>query len=101
MDHISSSITKLDNNNKTLQGYWGDYPITGTTAVVPPAGYYFASVTGSVDSVIASLQVNGVAYTTDSYLTKTIYAGQWHPFMDKVTSITLTSGTLQAWLKPL
>lgn len=101
MDHISSSITRLDDNNKTIQGYWGDYPITGTTAIIPPTGYYFASVTAQADSVIASLQVNGASYTTDSYLTKTIYSGQWHPFMAKVTSIALTSGVLQAWLKPL
>ena len=44
--------------------------------------------------------VGAVAYIGDSYFNKVLPV-TWHPFTAKVTAITLSSGELQAWLKPL
>jgi hypothetical protein len=85
----------------TLVGKWGDYPIKGTAKVTAPVGFYFASIYVVSDTVVSAAEVSGVAYTGSSYNGLTMPAGIWHPIMAKVTAITLSSGELQAWLKPL
>jgi len=81
-------------------GRHGDFPIQGTVKVVAPTGFYFWSANVIVDATMTAMEVDGVAYTGDSYLNKVLPV-TWHPFTVKVTAITLSSGELQAWLKPL
>ena len=98
---LLSEEVLVDGLNTQL-GAYGDYPITGTVKVTAPAGYYFAGVSCLADAVMTTLATKGgVNYTTDSYLGITLSAGQYHPFTALVTEITLSSGSLQAWLKPL
>jgi hypothetical protein len=98
---LLSEEVLVDGINTQL-GAYGDYPITGVVAVSAPAGYYFAGVSCLTDATITTLAtVGNVSYTTDSYLNIGLVAGQYHPFTALVTKITLSSGSLQAWLKPL
>jgi len=98
---LLSEETLVDGLNTQL-GAYGDYPITGTAKVTAPSGSYFAGVSCIADSVMTTLAtVGSVNYTTDSYLNIGLTAGQYHPFLGKVTEITLSSGSLQAWLKPI
>ena len=92
----------VDSVNVQLGGD-GDIPVIGVTKVTAPAGSYFYGVTCWADGTkIATLATAGsVNYTADSYLTKVLAVGQWHPFMAQVTEITLTASTdnVQAFLR--
>lgn len=79
----------------------GDFPIKGTSEVAAPSGFYFSSAIAFGDTVMSSLKVGDAAYTDDSYLSKTLPSGAWHPFLAHVTKITLSSGELQCFLKRL
>ena len=98
---LLSEEVLVDGINTQL-GAYGDYPITGIAKVTAPAGYYFAGVTCLLDATMITMATNGgVSYTTDSYLNVALVAGQYHPFTTLVTEVTLSAGSLQAWLKPI
>ena len=79
----------------------GDWPVKGVSEVIAPNGFYFSSAIAFGDTVMSSLKVGNEAYTGDSYLSKTLPSGAWHPFLAHVTKITLSSGELQCFLKRL
>jgi len=94
---------------RDLLGGWGDKvnPV-GVAKYSAPSGYYFYACNCRIDgSKIASLEKNvaGVvsADATDSYIGVAMYQGEFHPFVNRVVSVTLTNATdqLQYWLKPL
>ena len=100
-NNLLSEDTMINNMN-TQFGAFGDFPISGVVKINAPAGMYFANATCISDAkMVAMTTVGDVNYTTDSYLNKVITSGMWHPFMDKVISITLSQGELQAWVKPI
>ena len=95
--------------NKDAIGAYGDkVNPAGVAKFLAPNGYYFFACNCRIDgSKIASLEksVNGVlsADATDSYIGVAMYQGEYHPFVNKIVSVTLTGATdqLQYWLKPL
>ena len=104
---ISGNPVNISTND--LLGTWGDKvnPV-GAAKFSAPAGYYFYACNCRIaDSKIASLEKNvaGVvlADATDSYIGVAMYQGEYHPFVNKIVSVTLTNATdqLQYWLKPL
>jgi len=95
--------------NNELLGVWGDRvnPV-GAAKFTAPAGFYFYAASCRVDgSKITSCEknVSGTvpADATDSYIGVGMYQGEYHPFVNKIVSVTLTAATdqLQYWLKPL
>ncbi len=95
--------------NNELLGVWGDkVNPAGAAKYTAPAGFYFYAASCRVDgSKIASCEknVSGTvsADATDSYIGVAMYQGEYHPFVNKIVSVTLTNATdqLQYWLKPL
>lgn len=79
----------------------GDWPVKGVSEVTAPNGFYFSSAVAFGDTVMTTLKAGDAAYTDDSYLSKTLPSGAWHPFLAQITKITLSSGELQCFLKRL
>jgi hypothetical protein len=100
--------TPEDDINKRLIGYWGDkVNPAGSAKYSAPEGNYFYACNCRVDgTIIASLEkkVGAVvsADATDSYIGVAMYQGEYHPFVNKIVSVTLTGGSdqLQLWYKP-
>ena len=101
-----SEVAVID---KKLSGSWGDkVNPAGVAKYEAPAGYYFYGCTCRIaNTVIASLEKNVAnvvsADDTDSYIGVAMYVGEYHPFVNKIVSVTLTNTVdqLQYWLKPL
>jgi hypothetical protein len=102
-----SSEQAVVNNTNSLLGAFGDrVNPAGAAKYSAPAGYYFYACNCRIDgSKIASCEKNvgGVisADATDSYIGVAMYPGEYHPFVNKIVSVTLTNAAdqLQYWLK--
>lgn len=96
-------------SSEEFLGSWGDkVNPAGVAEFIAPEGFYFTGCTCRIDgSKIASCKknVNGVlsADATDSYIGVAMYPAEYHPFVNKIVSVTLTGAAdqLQYWLKPL
>jgi len=103
---IASEESVVDIAN-TFSGAYGDrVNPAGVAKFTAPSGYYFFACTCRIDgSEIASCEKNvgGVisADATDSYIGVAMYTGEFHPFVNKIISVTLTGAAdqLQYWLK--
>ncbi len=90
-------------------GTWGDcVNPEGSVKYNAPTGYYFYACTCRVEgSKIASCEkiIKGEISvdTTDSYIVISMLQGEYHPFVNKIVSVTLTGNIdqMQYWLKPI
>jgi hypothetical protein len=94
-----STPTELSDIAGLAAGEYGSKAITGTGAVTPATGYYFAALHAMADTVVAAQgnlddAVNATLSSITSIPAGSILFGQWN-------SITLTSGQMIAYYKKL
>jgi len=105
---LASEETIVNSLNISLGSFGDKVNPVGVAKYSAPAGYYFHACTCRIDgSAIASCEKNvgGVIFAdaTDSYIGVAMYVGEYHPFINKIVSVTLTNATdqMQYWLKPI
>jgi len=105
----SQKINAATEDNQDLQlGAYGSQIVNGAVTAAIKAGFYAHACTCRTDgSKIASLKktIDEVETpdTDEAITTIAMYAGEYQPFINKVTSVTQTAAedSITYWLKPL